>query len=153
MMGPGFFEEALARSILRAGCVIAGALLAAIVLVMALIFLAGFAVRAAWGQDCETGAFDCGHHENHDQYIDWKTPTGGSCCSGQDCRPVRARATDDGWEIYVPEYRRWKLVPREKVNTPDLFKDGRSHVCTGNPSYWGFDELPIYCFTPAQIKG
>lgn len=114
-----------------------------------------FFVGRASAQDCETGAFGCGHHQNHDQYKDWRRPGGeGSCCSGEDCRPVRARPDGfGGWDIYIPEFRRWKAVPPAVIMKPDYFKDGRSHACTGNPKTWGFEDLPIYCFTPSEVKG
>ena len=58
-------------------------------------------------QDCEYGAFGCGHAEQHHQYLEWKPSTGkGSCCNGDDCRPVKARSEDDGsWSVWIPEFR------------------------------------------------
>ena len=58
-------------------------------------------------QDCEYGAFGCGHAEQHHQYLEWKPRTGkGSCCNGDDCRPVKARSEDDGsWSVWIPEFR------------------------------------------------
>ena len=47
------------------------------------------APNPAKAQDCEYGAFGCGHAEQHHQYLDWKPNTGkGYCCYGDDCRPV-----------------------------------------------------------------
>src|SRR6266545_4452511 len=96
---------------------------------LAMWFLAALAIGAAvamcqpaHGQDCEFGAFGCGHQEQHQQYESWKDKTGNGCCSGQDCRPVRARQTfEGGWQIYVPEYRSWADVPAKAVGEPDRF--------------------------------
>ncbi len=105
-------------------------------------------------QDCEYGTFGCGHHENHDAYKQWFSPKGASCCSGEDCRPVRARQRIDGdWEIWIPEVRMWLLVAPDKLDAPDKFKDGRSHACTSKP---GNSMMPIpiiYCFSPGQVRG
>lgn len=108
-------------------------------------------------QDCEYGAFGCGHQENHEQYQGWKNGTGGSCCNGKDCRPVRARQEDTGeWSIWVPELRRWEKVPFYAVQAPDRFHDGRSHACTADPNNWRIIQtispLPVYCFSPADPK-
>jgi hypothetical protein len=107
----------------------------------------------AQGQDCEYGAFGCGHGEQHQQYQEWKPLTGkGNCCNGEDCRPVRARTEDDGsWSIWIPEFRRWVPVPAYVVGEPDRFGDGRSHVCSTKP----MPTLPvfhIFCFSPTGSK-
>ena len=104
-------------------------------------------------QDCEYGAFGCGHAEQHHQYQEWKPSTGkGSCCNGEDCRPVRARSEDDGsWSVWIPEFRRWMPVPAFAVGEPDRFGDGRSHVCSTKP----LPALPvfhIFCFSPTGSK-
>ena len=104
-------------------------------------------------QDCEYGAFGCGHAEQHHQYQEWKPSTGkGSCCNGEDCRPVRARVEDDGsWSVWIPEFRRWVPVPAFAVGEPDRFGDGRSHVCSTKP----LPTLPvfhIFCFSPTGSK-
>lgn len=104
-------------------------------------------------QDCEYGAFGCGHAEQHHQYQEWKPSTGkGSCCNGQDCRPVRARVEDDGsWSVWIPEFRRWVAVPAFAVGEPDRFGDGRSHLCSTRP----LPALPvfhIFCFSPTGAK-
>ena len=103
--------------------------------------------------DCEYGAFGCGHAEQHHQYLEWKPTTGkGSCCNGEDCRPVRARVEDDGsWSVWIPEFRRWVPVPAFAVGEPDRFGDGRSHVCSTKP----LPTLPvfhIFCFSPTGSK-
>src|SRR5512138_2849590 len=76
-------------------------------------------------QDCDYGAFGCGHAEQHHQYQEWKPSTGkGSCCNGEDCRPVKARSEDDGsWSVWIPEFRRWVPVPAFAVGEPDRFGD------------------------------
>jgi hypothetical protein len=137
------------------GCIVVGYVTVVLVAFFAAGFVAGMLASKASAADCEVGAFGCGHHELHDKYKEWQRPdVGGSCCNNMDCRAVRARPDGDGgWEIYLPEYRRWKAVPRKVTMKPDMFKDGRSHVCTGHPGSWSFEELPIYCFTPAEVKG
>jgi hypothetical protein len=107
----------------------------------------------AQSQDCEYGAFGCGHTEQHHQYQDWKPRTGnGNCCNGEDCRPVRARQEDDGaWSVWIPEFRRWVPVPAYAVGDPDRFGDGHSHVCSTKP----MPTLPvfhIFCFSPTGSK-
>ena len=107
----------------------------------------------AQAQDCEYGAFGCGHAEQHDLYQEWKPTTGkGSCCNGEDCRPVKARSEDDGsWSVWIPEFRRWVPVPAFAVGDPDRFGDGRSHVCSTKP----MPTLPvfhIFCFSPTGSK-
>jgi len=104
-------------------------------------------------QDCEFGAFGCGHAQQHHQYQEWKPTTGkGSCCNGEDCRPVKARLEDDGsWSVWIPEFRRWVAVPAFAVGEPDRFGDGRSHVCSTKP----MPALPvfhIFCFSPTGSK-
>lgn len=61
--------------------------------------------------DCEIGAFGCGHTEQHHEYEGWKTRNGASCCSNEDCRPVRARLDDDGWSVWIPEF----VTPRVPI--------------------------------------
>jgi hypothetical protein len=118
----------------------------------------GFVVGRATAQDCETGTFGCGHHPNHDDYKEWTSPTGMSCCNGQDCRPVRAQLEMSGqWSIWIPEYRQWVPVPATAKMEPDKLHDGRSHACTADPLVWKeygrpAAELPIYCFTNAEPK-
>ena len=130
---------------------------------MILLGLALLAPRA-FGQDCEYGAFGCGHQENHQQYEGWKTPQGGSCCNGKDCRPIRAKQDMTGtWFIYVPElvgtsHDPWVPVPPAALQAPDKFQDGRSHACTADPANWAryiqFNPyLPVYCFSPGQVRG
>jgi hypothetical protein len=104
-------------------------------------------------QDCEYGAFGCGHAQQHHEYQEWKPTTGkGSCCNGDDCRPVKARVEDDGsWSVWIPEFRRWVPVPAFAVGAPDRFGDGRSHVCSTKP----VPTLPvfhIFCFSPTGSK-
>jgi hypothetical protein len=130
---------------------------------LALAFIAGFVaalllVSHAMAQEPEVGTFGYGHMENHEQYKDWHNASGMSCCNGQDCRPVRARPDGDGkWSIWIPEYHAWVPVPASAKLQPDLLKDGRSHACTADPNVWKeygrpAEELPVYCFSHAEIK-
>ena len=104
-------------------------------------------------QDCEYGEFGCGHAEQHQQYLEWKQRTGkGSCCNGDDCRPVKARSEDDGsWSVWIPEFRRWVPVPAFAVGEPDRFGDGRSHVCSTKPVA-ALPVFHIFCFSPTGSK-
>lgn len=122
-----------------------------------LVILLGAVVTKAKAEDCEYGAFGCGHQFGHDQYQGWTDKAGASCCSGQDCRPVRARTTFDGdWQIWIPELRRWVDVPAKALTAYDRFMDGRSHACTPNPLNWQKIQpstpLPVYCFSPTGSK-
>ncbi len=125
-------------------------------LVLLVLIAAGLMLAVgnwARAQDCEFGAFGCGHVQQHHQYQEWKPRTGhGNCCNGEDCRPVRARAEDDGsWSVWIPEFRRWVPVPAYAVDQPDRFGDGRSHVCSTKP----MPTLPvfhIFCFSPTGSK-
>ena len=103
--------------------------------------------------DCEYGAFGCGHAEQHHEYLEWKPTTGkGSCCNGEDCRPVKARVEDDGsWSVWIPEFRRWVPVPAFAVGEPDRFGDGRSHVCSTKPVA-ALPVFHIFCFSPTGSK-
>ena len=104
-------------------------------------------------QDCEYGAFGCGHDAQHHQYLEWKPSTGkGSCCNGDDCRPVKARSEDDGsWSVWIPEFRQWVPVPAFAVGEPDRFGDGRSHVCSTKPMLT-VPVFHIFCFSPTGSK-
>jgi hypothetical protein len=104
-------------------------------------------------QDCEYGAFGCGHTGQHDQYQEWKPRSGkGNCCNGEDCRPVKARLEDDGsWSVWIPEFRLWILVPDFAVGEPDRFGDGRSHVCSTKPMAT-LPSFHIFCFSPTGSK-
>lgn len=142
------------------------------VALLVVIFLLGYAIGAR-SQDCQEGAYGCRHQENHDKYKDWKNEnTGGSCCNGQDCRPVKATKDEEGnWRIFIPELKDvtisdairkgWLYVPPSQVQKPDLWHDGRAHACTspvyppGSPAIAGFGYQPIpnvYCFTPSEPK-
>lgn len=110
------------------------------------------ALASARAQACEFGAFGCGHGEQHHEYKDWRMRNGASCCSGEDCRPVRAILEDDGtWSVYIPEFRRWVPVPAYAVGDPDRFGDGRNHVCSSKPVV-GMPGFHIYCFSPTGSK-
>ena len=124
----------------------------ALVVLIAAVMMPASPNRAR-AQDCEYGAFGCGHAEQHHQYLEWEPRTGkGSCCNGDDCRPVRARPEEDGsWSVWIPEFRRWVPVPAFAVGEPDRFGDGRSHVCSTKP----LPAIPvfhIFCFSPTGSK-
>lgn len=127
------------------------------VLCVSVMLVAAMALQAPRGkaqaQDCEYGAFGCGHAEQHHQYQDWKPTTGkGNCCNGEDCRPVRARTEEDGsWSVWIPEFRRWIPVPAFAVGEPDRFGDGRSHVCSTKP-LMTVPVFHIFCFSPKGSK-
>ena len=138
------------------------AIIGAICLLVVSFGIAGLA-WAGDGDGCEYGAFGCGHAENHDLYKNWNerpiyrngVPAGrGSCCNGQDCRPVRANQDVNGnWKIWIPEWRDWVKVPPAAVGAPDRFHDGRSHACTSTPyPHRPGKYLVIYCFSPAEQK-
>ena len=122
-----------------------------------LVILTGGAISTcheARGQDCAPGAFGCNHHQGHDQYKQWKSRNGGSCCSGHDCRPVRAKQDINGdWWAYIPEYRQWIIIPASAMLPPDKLGDGRSHLCSSDPLDSRLPFLAIYCFTPGQVRG
>ncbi len=127
-----------------------GWLLAAVVV---LVVLGAIGAGAVFAQDnCELGTFGCGHQEQHHQYQQWKQKDGkGSCCNGDDCRPVRARLEDDGtWSVWIPEFRRWLPVPAYAVGDPDRFGDGRNHVCSSKPN--ASMTFHIFCFSPTGSK-
>lgn len=133
------------------GIALAGAFLLGVAFTLLLM-------ASAMAQEPEVGTFGLGHSENHEQYKEWSNKAGGSCCNGQDCRPVRARADMDGkWSIWIPELRTWVPVPERAMLEPDKLHDGRSHACTADPVTWKeygqpAEGLPVYCLSPAQDK-
>ncbi len=127
-----------------AGVVTMGAIVIGFLMAMPAI------ARAA---DCEEGAFGCGHEENHEQYKEWRTNTGASCCNNEDCRPVRARPEGDGqWSIWVPEIKTWVRVPDSAMQKPDKFHDGRAHACTSKPGNFMMPIPYVYCFSPSEPR-
>lgn len=127
-------------------------------LILLAVLLGGMGSQCAHVQDlaqeqpCELGSFGCGHQEQHRGYEGWRTRNGASCCSGEDCRPVRARPEDDGtWSVWIPEFRRWLPVPAHVVGPPDRFGDGRSHLCSTKPIP-GLSVFHIHCFSPTGSK-
>jgi|GEM_PF-3165290 len=134
--------------------------------VVSLISFAFMIVAATWwlahAEDCQEGAYGCGHQENHEKYKNWnarpmsrdgKPTKDGNCCNGEDCRPVRARqGLDGGWEFWLPEWGKWVAVPQDAVDQPDRFHDGRSHACTSTLSPLLPGNIRVYCFSPAQQK-
>ena len=122
-----------------------------LLVVLGILGVLAFAPKAR-AQDCEMGAFGCQHQENHEQYKGWTDNRGGSCCSGEDCRPIRARHEERGWQIYIPEMRRWIDVPQSALMPPDRFNDGRSHACTSKPNNPMMPEPKVYCFSPSEPR-
>ncbi len=70
-------------------------------------------------------------------YHSLQTPDGGSCCSVADCRPVNARQTADGWEIFIDPIMAgntiispgiWEPVPPDRVLRREN-ADGRPIAC------------------------
>ena len=130
---------------------------------VSIVLLVCMCTVKTFAQDCEEGAFGCGHQENHDLYKEWNArpwyndgqeKRTGSCCNGQDCRPVRAMQDWEGhWSIWIPEWKKWVLVPDHSVDIYDRFHDGRSHACTTPPTNDKGTGLTIYCFSPALQKG
>lgn len=78
----------------------------------------------------------------HDMYSEWKTPAGGSCCSGQDCAPSAWCTLDGGGEgltlngACIP-------VPYDKVIGADS-PDGKPHICAG-PQTIMYPHGMVYC--------
>lgn len=68
-------------------------------------------------------------------------PSGASCCSEADCRPVESRVTDGHWEALLPDGR-WLTIPHEKIIHPKSNPIGRAVLCASpvQPDV-------IYCFT------
>lgn len=64
--------------------------------------------------------------------------TGISCCSIADCRPVDARITPTGYEIYVKE--EWLAVPPEKILRGKENPTGKPVACVLNGQ--------VLCFVP-----
>lgn len=87
----------------------------------------------------------------HDQYKEWTTHNGVSCCSERkehdghvtgDCRPVRAAQDMDGnWIAH--EGGKTFLIPPHAVR-PIKSPDGRSHLCE-MADY-------IFCFVPGEVR-
>jgi hypothetical protein len=81
-----------------------------------------------------------GHAQHHDNfYLHLKQPgTGMSCCSGLDCRPIRAfRITPVGVEFQIEG--RWHLMPAEKIMEETVPDGTGAHWCgvgerTANPT-------------------
>lgn len=120
--------------------------------VMFPLLLCAFVSVSSHAQD-DYGTWGLGHQENHEQYKDWSNAqTGGSCCNGEDCRPVRARYEDDHWAIWIPELSAWLRVPVQAMQEPDKFHDGRSHACTSKPGNPMMPIPTVYCFSPAQPR-
>jgi hypothetical protein len=113
------------------------------VLVRALIWAASATVvlaivlcgGAALSQDHHHSAKEmAGHAEFHTFYKDWKTESGVSCCSDQDCHPLDdrdLRITEKGVEVNLPDMageKQWSPVPPERIR-PYVAPDAQSHVC------------------------
>ena len=67
--------------------------------------------------------------------------TGVSCCSIADCRPVDARITPTGYEIFVHD--RWLRVPPEKILRGKKNPIGKPVACVLNDQ--------VLCFVPGLM--
>src|SRR5215813_13105363 len=93
-----------------------------------------------------TMLFNSTPSSSHDIYSGWKTDNGASCCSGSDCRPVRALqdydgswvALVDGWLVQIP--------PSQLLKIPS--PDGRSHWCGAKIN----DKWVTFCFVPGELR-
>lgn len=121
--------------------------------------IAGFCERG-WAQDCQEGAYGCGHQENHQQYKAWHRDSstdaygtshpGMSCCDEGDCRPTRAFLGDDGlWRAW--DGIGWVKILPEALLKPDILGDGRSHLCAPRRNA-ASEPFPAYCFSPTGPK-
>lgn len=88
-----------------------------------------------------------GHAQYHDTYKLWKTPSGGSCCNNQDCRPTQARyePTLGVWRVLVDGV--WCPVPAS-TRRPYASPDGRAHVCAQKQAKGYSPCGGIICFVP-----
>lgn len=86
-------------------------------------------------------ALSAAAHPGDDPLAVWyrslETPEGGSCCNMQDCGPVEARQTGDGWEILVAD--KWLAVPPSRILKREN-ADGRPIACVLQQT--------ILCFVP-----
>lgn len=108
------------------------------------------------GAVAQSGVHGDGHAANHDQYRNWSTHSGASCCKARveredgqitgDCRPTHARYMTDHWEAWNGDM--WLYIPAEAMapyaQIPAHTEDGRSHLCEVN----GY----VYCFVPAEPR-
>jgi hypothetical protein len=88
----------------------------------------------------------------HDQYTEWKTETGASCCNEQktdanghttgDCRPVRAYQDEKGNWIAIENGVEYDIPPTKVL--PIKSPDGRSHLC----ETMGY----VFCFVPGEVR-
>jgi hypothetical protein len=86
----------------------------------------------------------------HDPYSEWQQPSGASCCSGRDCRPMQACMAEggkigtvvNGGCVPLPENKRVP-APREVWETsPEPL-----HVCAGPVFMDGrIVELHVFCW-------
>lgn len=94
----------------------------------------------------QVGEHGYGHGQMHQTYQHWQQPdNGASCCNDKDCRPTRARMTDnETWEAW--NGHRWIPIPPAKVlHIPS--PDGRSHLCSSEA------DDTVWCFLPGEVKG
>lgn len=93
------------------------------------------------------GVHGVGHARNHDVYKRWLTPSGGSCCNNEDCRPTQARFDPAlaAWQVLVDGV--WCPVP-ESTRRPYPSPDGRAHVCAQKQANGYSPCGGIICFVP-----
>lgn len=64
--------------------------------------------------------------EGHSHYTDWRTPSGGSCCNNQDCRPVPHKVDGEGLWLRI-NGNWWLASPKEAPQLPSI--DENAHAC------------------------
>jgi hypothetical protein len=90
-------------------------------------------------------AEETGHHRYHDSdYRHWKQPgTDVSCCSDQDCAPVKAELRLGHW--WALRQSEWVAVPDEKIISVSNPTIEGAHLC--------YSKGKVLCFVPPNIGG
>ena len=90
-------------------------------------------------------AEELGHQYYHDSdYRHWKQPgTNISCCSDQDCAPVRAELRQSQW--FALRQGKWIAVPDEKIIRVSNPAVESGHLC--------YSKGKVVCFVPPNTGG
>jgi hypothetical protein len=90
-------------------------------------------------------AEETGHRDYHDSdYRHWKQPgTDVSCCSDQDCAPVKAELRLGHW--WALRQREWVVVPDDKIISVSNPTIEGAHLC--------YSKGKVVCFVPPNIGG